>query len=94
MIDLPSSELERLDFLKLDVEGMELDVLRGARAVLERHCPAMLIEMIKSDRDAIQKLLTDLGYRRLDFGIDQLAIHESDPTLQHIQQTGNGLAIS
>ncbi|BEU20163.1 FkbM family methyltransferase [Paraburkholderia sp. 22B1P] len=93
VIDLPSLELDRLDFLKLDVEGMELDVLRGARAVLERHRPVMLVEVIKSDRNAIQSLLTELGYRQFDFGIDQLAIHESDPTLQHIHQTGNGLAI-
>ena len=93
MVDLPSLELDRLDFLKLDVEGMELDVLRGGRTVLERHLPVMLIEMIKSDRASIETLLLELGYRSFDFGIDILVIHESDPTLQHIQQTGNGLAI-
>jgi FkbM family methyltransferase len=93
VIDLPSLSLNRLDFLKLDVEGMELDVLRGARAVLEQHRPVMLIEMIKSDREAIQTFLTELGYRQFDYGIDQLAIHESDPTLQHIHQTENGLVL-
>nr|WP_233446467.1 FkbM family methyltransferase [Paraburkholderia terrae] len=93
VIDLPSLNLDRLDFLKLDVEGMEVDVLRGARAVLERHRPVMLIEMIKSDRDAIQTFLTELGYRQFDYGIDQLAIHESDPTLQHIHRTENGLVL-
>jgi len=94
VIDLPSLELERLDFLKLDVEGMEVDVLRGARAVIERHRPVMLIEMIKSDRNAIDALLTSLGYRQFPFGIDTLAIHESDPTLQHVQKTDNGLSIN
>jgi FkbM family methyltransferase len=93
VVDLPSLNLDRLDFVKLDVEGMELDVLRGARAVLERHRPVMLIEMIKSDRDAIQAFLTELGYRQFAYGIDQLAIHESDPTLTHVQQTDTGLAI-
>lgn len=93
VVDLPSLELDRLDFLKLDVEGMELDVLRGGRTVLERHLPVMLIEMIKSDRASIETFLLELGYRSFDFGIDILVIHESDPTLQHIQQTGNGLAI-
>ncbi|WP_109479331.1 FkbM family methyltransferase [Paraburkholderia sp. C35] len=94
VVDLPSLELGRLDFLKLDVEGMELDVLRGARAVLERHRPVMLIEMIKSDQAAIQDFLTGLGYRMFDYGIDQLAIHESDPVLQHVHQDQNGLAIA
>ncbi|ALP61195.1 hypothetical protein [Paraburkholderia caribensis] len=73
---------------------MELDVLRGAGAVLERHRPAMLIEMIKSDRGAIETLLTGLRYRQFAYVIDTLAIHESDPILQHIQQTDGGLAIS
>ncbi|MBN3760180.1 FkbM family methyltransferase [Burkholderia sp. Ac-20365] len=94
VIDLPSLELERLDFLKLDVEGMEVDVLRGARAVIERHRPVMLIEMIKSDRGAIDALLTSLGYHQFPFGIDTLAIHESDPTLQHVQKTDDGLSIN
>jgi FkbM family methyltransferase len=93
VVDLPSLKLDRLDFLKLDVEGMELDVLRGGRVVIEKHRPVMLIEMIKSDRAAIETLLTELGYRQFEYGIDKLAIHESDPTLTHVRQTDNGLAI-
>ncbi len=36
--------LDRLDVLKIDVEGFELDVLRGARAVLSRFRPITQIE--------------------------------------------------
>ena len=54
----------------------------------------MLIEMIKSDRGAIETLLTGLRYRQFAYVIDTLAIHKSDPILQHIQQTDGGLAIS
>lgn len=41
---LDSLELKRLDFFKLDVEGMELQALRGGEATIERCKPAILLE--------------------------------------------------
>lgn len=37
--------MTRLDFVKIDVEGGELDVLRGGQYVIEKFRPAMLIEI-------------------------------------------------
>jgi FkbM family methyltransferase len=37
--------VERLDAMKIDAEGSELAILRGARAVLERFRPAMVMEI-------------------------------------------------
>jgi FkbM family methyltransferase len=34
----------RVDAIKIDVEGWELDVLRGATAVLRRHAPVLIVE--------------------------------------------------
>ena len=34
----------RLDFIKIDVEGMEADVLRGAAALIRRHKPVIFAE--------------------------------------------------
>lgn len=38
-------QLERLDFIKIDVEGAELSVLRGGEATIRRHRPCVLLEL-------------------------------------------------
>lgn len=37
--------MSRLDFIKIDVEGGELDVLRGGQYMIEKYRPSMLIEI-------------------------------------------------
>ena len=37
--------LERLDLIKIDIEGHELPALHGARETLRRFCPAVVVEM-------------------------------------------------
>jgi FkbM family methyltransferase len=62
-------ELSRLDFIKLDVEGSEVDALEGARASIIRFRPTILLEaeterlasQARSKRDLVE-LLADLGY--------------------------------
>ena len=55
--------LERLDFIKCDVEGYELHILREMRPVLERHRPTVLIETGGENRPAVVRLFGELGYR-------------------------------
>jgi hypothetical protein len=65
-----SKNLTRLDFLKIDVEGMEFEVLQGARATLERFHPAIYFEtMYEFEKRrgfevfaSIEKFLSGLGY--------------------------------
>lgn len=40
-----NTELQRLDLIKLDVEGAELSVLAGASALLRKHRPLLLMEV-------------------------------------------------
>ena len=40
-----SEAIDRVDFVKIDVEGAELQVLEGGRKVIEAHRPTMLIEI-------------------------------------------------
>jgi len=76
--------LERLDLMKLDLEGMEAEALDGARATIERCKPVLFIETIKSDKDAIVGALQGEGYVVLPNGMNIIAIHKDDPTLGNV----------
>jgi hypothetical protein len=83
-ISLDSLPLTRLDFIKIDVEGMEMAVLAGARGLLAQLRPYILVEYIKSDRQALEAFLTDAGYRTWQTGINLLALPEGDPCAERI----------
>jgi len=44
-LDLVSSHWQRLDFIKIDAEGWEPDILTGAKETIMRFRPVMLIEV-------------------------------------------------
>jgi len=54
--------LERADFLKVDVEGMELEVLSGALKTIEKNRPVLHVEWLKSGLDEIKSFLAPLDY--------------------------------
>ena len=78
MITLDNVKLSQVDFIKIDVEGMEIDVLRGATKILKKHRPMMLIEHIKSDKKVLVDMLRSFGYKSLNIDINILAVHETD----------------
>lgn len=55
-----------VSFVKIDVEGHELAVLRGARALMEKHHPSLLVELEDLHRPGIvaetSAFLAGLGY--------------------------------
>jgi FkbM family methyltransferase len=59
----------KLDFLKIDVEGAEADVLAGAKTVLINAKPLLLIEL-HGTNDPVADALEALGYRSLVLGSD------------------------
>lgn len=56
---------EGVAFIKIDVEGMEVDVLKGSQKVLQTSHPALAIEEWESQTTkAVQAILSPLGYAR------------------------------
>lgn len=55
-------KVEKVDLIKIDVEGMEESVLDGAKAMIEKHKPVLFIEYLKSDKSKMRKTIEDFGY--------------------------------
>jgi len=84
-LTLDEFNLPRVDFIKIDVEGMELEALEGAKRSITQSHPIMLIEKIKTDAEKLRQWLKEHGYEVLDAGINMLAIHQSDKTLADVR---------
>lgn len=64
VLTIDSLKLPQLDFIKADVEGMEKDVLLGAKETIERCRPILYIENDRGDKsEALIQTVFDLGYR-------------------------------
>jgi FkbM family methyltransferase len=65
--------LDRLDLIKIDVEGHERQVLDGAASILDRYHPVLVLETgheAEGDRPVIHDQLRGLGYRMLGILLD------------------------
>jgi FkbM family methyltransferase len=85
-VSIDTLGLTRLDLVKLDVEGMELEVLDGARQTIGRFQPILAIEEIKIDHAALKNFLDGFGYRTYSAGPNVLAIHPDDPTIEMVKE--------
>lgn len=86
MVDVPTVSLDslnlaRIDLIKIDVEGMEMEVLNGGANCIARFRPILLIETLKSDKAALRAWLENNGYLPIEAGINFLAIHKADEGL-------------
>ena len=80
-ISLDSLDLARVDLIKIDVEGMELDVLAGAARLIGELRPILLIELLKSDKNELRAWLEKFGYSTNDVGVNCFAIHNTDKSM-------------
>lgn len=93
LVTIDGYNLEDCHFIKLDIEGMELEALKGAEKTIEKFKPMMLIEVIKTDRAELAGLLDGLGYVSHPFSGNFLAVHKSDTMCERISSADGKLQI-
>ena len=52
-----------VDFIKIDVEGHEFQVLQGAEETLKKYKPTIFVETYPDEKPKVHEYLTNLGYR-------------------------------
>ena len=62
---LDDLEIAPFAAMKLDVEGMALEVLKGARRTLAANLPSLHVEAFPYEYEAINNFLTEMGYRKV-----------------------------
>ena len=80
-------EAPRLDFIKCDVEGLEIPVFASMLTVLSTHQPILLCELVgQPDRIALLEMIRPMGYRtyRLLKGVlHPLDVYGDDVAISH-----------
>lgn len=83
-IDSIAEYLGKVSLIKIDVEGMEMEVLAGAKSTMLRYRPTILIEVWKSGQPAffsssIWKFMVDIGYQHVSGSHDDLVLKYCAP---------------
>jgi FkbM family methyltransferase len=78
-VTLDSLNFTSVDVIKIDVEGMELDVLESGVGTLKECTPTLYVEAVES-YDAVSSFLTSLGYM-------QVARFNATPTYRFVHSS-------
>ena len=99
-LDNTSSAFESVSFIKIDVEGHELEVLKGAQKLLTTQMPMILLELLATDigghRAASLDFLAEIGYTQfycLQPSYIQIAALAKLPSLRWINHIILGMDI-
>jgi FkbM family methyltransferase len=79
LITIDSLKLERVDIAKIDVEGMELQVLAGAEKTIGACKPLLFVEHLKSDKNLLLAWLREAGYRVYPCGPNYFGVPRESP---------------
>lgn len=85
VIAIDGQGLPRVDFIKIDVEGMEEAVLEGAVSTIKRCQPWLLVEWHITGKEPIEKFLASVGYESVGVGLNMICGPAGDPFLPQLQ---------
>jgi len=72
LVNLDSFNLTKVDFIKIDVEGLGLEVLRGMINILKNFNPIVCIELLDQIEKSEQiNFMSELGYELVDIIIKE-----------------------
>jgi len=58
---LTELKVEKVNWIKIDVEGAEFEVLKGLQNTLRKHRPTLIVEISK-EQNKIEDFISKLGY--------------------------------
>lgn len=70
--------IEHIDFLKIDVEGFELDVIEGAEKTIKSHRPVMVVEQKPNNAERYGRGRWDAVNVLKSWGMKEMAILSGD----------------
>lgn len=70
MLDLPIEGDLTLDFIKISVEGYELEVLEGALETIKKWKPSILVEVKMMEDEEIEEFMAEIGYKIADDNLE------------------------
>lgn len=82
---IDSMQFPRVDLVKIDVEGMEIDVLNGAINTIMRCRPMIYAEHDIAGLEGIQNILLDYQFLHPMGQRNVLCIHKEDPALKFLK---------
>ncbi|MFN7920969.1 MAG: FkbM family methyltransferase [Bryobacteraceae bacterium] len=65
LCSIDSLGLSSVSFVKIDVEGHEVEVLEGAQATIRRDRPRLLVEVKPANHDRVVAIMNEWGYGRV-----------------------------
>jgi FkbM family methyltransferase len=62
IVTMDSYRFEKIDFIKIDVEGFEIQVLMGAQNTIKNNKPVIMIEVFENNLKPVNEILKRLNY--------------------------------
>ncbi len=86
ILTIDSMNLPRVDFIKADVEGMELEILNGALNTVKRDQPYIMVEWTLTGRDVIEKYMELIDYETVRCNINLMCGPKGNPVVNEIRK--------